>query len=102
MRTALLTAVLAMTTAVSAPAKADQENYLGQIILVPYSFCPRETLPTDGRILAINQYTALFSLIGANFGGDGRTSFALPDLGTGSVQNMRYCIVIEGRFPSRP
>jgi microcystin-dependent protein len=41
----------------------------------------RELLPADGRLLPIAQNTALFSLMGTTFGGDGRTTFALPDMG---------------------
>lgn len=44
------------------------------------TFCPRGWLETDGRMLPIEQYQSLFSLLRDNFGGDGRTYFALPDL----------------------
>jgi microcystin-dependent protein len=56
------------------------EFYLGQILLLPYNFAPRNTLPCDGRLMSIVQNTALFSLLGTTYGGDGITTFALPDL----------------------
>lgn len=56
------------------------EPFLGQIMLVPYNFAPRGWAFCDGSLLPINQYTALFALLGTMYGGDGRTTFALPDL----------------------
>jgi len=44
------------------------------------NFCPRGWAATDGQLLAISQYSALFSLLGTTFGGDGRSTFGLPDL----------------------
>ena len=57
-----------------------ESTLIGQILLVPYNFCPKGWAYCDGHLLAINQHQALFSLLGANFGGDGRSNFALPDL----------------------
>ena len=54
--------------------------YLGQIAIVGFNFAPRGWALCDGQILPINQNQALFSLLGTTYGGDGRTSFALPDL----------------------
>lgn len=52
--------------------------------------------------MSISQNTALFSLLGTNFGGDGRTTFALPDLrGASPVPNVDYYIATQGVFPSR-
>lgn len=56
------------------------EPYLAEIRLVGFNFAPRGWALCDGQILAINQYQSLFSLLGTTYGGDGRTSFALPDL----------------------
>jgi microcystin-dependent protein len=53
---------------------------LGEIMPVPYNFAPKGWALCQGQILAINQNTALFSLLGTQYGGDGRTTFALPDL----------------------
>ena len=53
---------------------------LGQIIMFAGNFAPRGWAFCDGQLLAINQNTALFSILGTTYGGDGRTTFALPDL----------------------
>ena len=60
--------------------KAQAEPFIGQITIFPYNFEPRGWALCDGRLLPIAQYTALFSLLGTTYGGDGRTTFALPDL----------------------
>lgn len=65
-----------------------QENYIGQIIMGGWNFCPRYTLPTDGQILPIQTNEALYTLLGTQYGGDGQTTFGIPDL--------------RGRFPMHP
>lgn len=54
--------------------------FIGQIILVPYNFAPRGFAFCQGQIMSIAQNTALFSLLGTTYGGNGQTTFALPDL----------------------
>lgn len=54
--------------------------FLAQIIMFGGNFAPRGWALCDGQLLPINQNQALFSLLGTTYGGDGRTSFALPDL----------------------
>jgi len=54
--------------------------FLGQIMMFGGNFAPRNWALCDGQILPIAQHTALFSLLGTTYGGDGRTTFALPDL----------------------
>ena len=56
------------------------EPFLGEIKIVGFNFAPRGWSTCAGQILSINQYQALFSLLGTTFGGDGRTTFGLPDL----------------------
>ena len=56
------------------------EPFIGQIILFGGNFAPRGWALCEGQLLAISQNTALFSIIGAICGEDGRTTFALPDL----------------------
>src|SRR6188768_3970764 len=56
------------------------DPFLGQLALVPYNFAPKGWALCNGQLLPINQNQALFSLLGTNFGGDGRVNFALPDL----------------------
>ncbi|MBV6433295.1 MAG: hypothetical protein IANPNBLG_03473 [Bryobacteraceae bacterium] len=56
------------------------EPFLGSLMCVSFNFAPRGWAVCDGRLLAINQNQALFSLLGTTFGGNGQTTFALPDL----------------------
>jgi len=63
-----------------------QEPFLGEIKYTGNNFCPRAWAATNGQILPISQNQSLYSLLGTTFGGDGRTTFALPDMrGTASV-----------------
>jgi microcystin-dependent protein len=56
------------------------EPFIGEIRIFPLDFVPRGWLPCDGRTLAITENAALFSVLGTRYGGDGRDTFALPDL----------------------
>lgn len=56
------------------------EPFLAEIRMVGFNFAPRGWASCDGQILPINQNQSLYSLLGTTYGGDGRTSFALPDL----------------------
>ena len=56
------------------------EPFLGQVVLFAGNYAPRNWMYCNGQILSIMQYQALYSLLGVNYGGDGRVTFALPDL----------------------
>lgn len=56
------------------------EPFLGEIRLFPYTFAPRGWAFCAGQIMSIAQNTALFSLLGVTYGGNGQTTFGLPDL----------------------
>jgi microcystin-dependent protein len=56
------------------------DSYLAEIKLVSFGFAPKGWALCDGQTLPINQNQALFSLLGTTYGGDGRTTFKLPDL----------------------
>jgi microcystin-dependent protein len=56
------------------------EPFLGQISIFGFNFAPRGWATCDGQILPINTNQSLYSLLGTTYGGDGRTSFGLPDL----------------------
>ena len=56
------------------------EPFLAEVRMVGFNFAPRGYAQCDGQILPINQNQALFSLLGTTYGGDGRTSFGLPEL----------------------
>jgi microcystin-dependent protein len=64
----------------AAPAQAQSEPFIGQMMYFGGTFCPRAWHEADGTLLPINTNQALFSLLGTIYGGDGRTTFALPDL----------------------
>ncbi|MEL7588569.1 MAG: tail fiber protein [Prolixibacteraceae bacterium] len=68
------------------------DNYLGEIRAFSFNYAPNGWHLCDGAILNIQQNAALFSLIGAAFGGDGKTTFALPDL-------RGRCMINEGLSP---
>ena len=56
------------------------EPFIGQIMMFGGNFAPRGWALCDGQLLPIAQYSALFSILGTTYGGDGRTTFGLPDL----------------------
>lgn len=56
------------------------EPFIGEIKMLGFYFPPQGYLTCKGQLMSIAEYTALFALIGTNYGGDGQTTFALPDL----------------------
>jgi microcystin-dependent protein len=56
------------------------DQFLGEIRVFPFNFAPLGWALCNGQILSISQNTALFSLLGTNYGGDGRSTFGLPNL----------------------
>ncbi|GAA1469206.1 phage tail protein [Microbacterium thalassium] len=78
------------------------EPFIGQIQAFAFSFAPRGWVKCEGQMLDIVQNQSLFSLLGVTYGGDGRTTFGLPDLRKQSkADDLNYCIAIQGIFPSR-
>ena len=73
-------ATFAAAVFTSAPAGAQTTPYIGELRDVGFNFCPRGWVLADGRALAIAGHTALFSLYGTTYGGDGRTTFRVPNL----------------------
>lgn len=57
-----------------------ESPFIGEIMLFAGNFTPLDWVDCDGRLLSIAQNQALFSLLGTTYGGDGRTTFAVPDL----------------------
>ncbi len=64
----------------AAPAKAQSDPFTGQMMYFAGNFCPRDWAEANGALLPISSNSALFSLLGTMYGGDGRTTFGLPDL----------------------
>lgn len=77
----LLLAIMSLAAVVPvARAQVGGTPYIGEILLVPFNFPPKGWAFCSGQLLPINQNQALFSLLGTQFGGNGTTNFALPDL----------------------
>lgn len=72
------------------------EILLGQIVLFPFDFAPKGFLFCQGQLLPITEFAALYSLIGTKFGGDGKTTFALPNYAAPAGSN--YCIAVQGIY----
>ncbi len=64
------------------------EPFLGQIQPLGFNFAPRGWSQCNGQLLSISANSALFSLLGTTFGGDGRTTFGLPDLRGRSIAHI--------------
>lgn len=122
---------LIATLGTSHTASAQAEPYIGQVMTTAASYCPRGWAEMQGQLLPISSNQALFALIGTTYGGDGRSTFALPDtrgravVGNGQgpglpfaqpgarafsgaagsggapVLVMRHCIALVGLFPPR-
>jgi microcystin-dependent protein len=75
------------------------EYQIGQIVLFPYDFVPKGFLKCDGQTLQIMEYMALFSLVRDQYGGDGETTFTLPNIE--APKGLMYCINYDGIYPSR-
>ena len=77
---AALAATLAASAALPTAATAGTDPYIGEINYVAFNFAPRNWKTCDGQLLSISSNTALYSLLGTTYGGDGRSTFALPDM----------------------
>ena len=82
LRRALCAAVTLCASVFVAPTTsfADSQPYLGDVMPVAFNFCPRGWTIAEGGLLAIDTHQALFSLLGTIYGGDGRTTFGVPDM----------------------
>jgi len=129
MRRLLFIAALALFPAIYAESALAQNPYTGEIRLFGFNFCPVGWVAANGQILPIVNYQPLFSLYGTTFGGDGRTTFNLPDLrkrvpvgsqpdqglpigqnlpavSTGANQEfgglaLTWCVALGGDYPKR-
>ena len=76
----------------------------GEIQIFAFNFCPVGWAPLNGQLLPISQNQALFALLGATYGGDGQSTFALPTakpIFTATEATFTQCIALQGVFPSR-
>lgn len=87
------------------------EFYIGMVKLQAQSWPTKGWAICNGQLLQIRSNTALFAILGITYGGDGKTTFALPDMrdpanppyhkGFGPARPMYYTICMQGIFPSR-
>lgn len=74
----------------------------GQIQLFAFEYPPLGWMLCDGSTLRVQEYVPLFAAMGNRYGGDGETTFALPNLvGKEPIPGSAYCICIQGVFPRR-
>jgi microcystin-dependent protein len=79
------------------------DDFLGFISLSAISYVPEGYAKCDGALLQINQNQALYALLGTQFGGNGTTTFGLPDLHLATpLPGLTYVICTNGIFPGRP
>ena len=79
------------------------DPYVGEIQTFAFSFCPIGWARANGALMSISENATLFNLIGTSFGGDGMTTFALPNWGpiyTANGGTLLACISLFGVYPS--
>ncbi|MBP1627801.1 MAG: Tail Collar domain protein [Holophagaceae bacterium] len=86
-------------TSWAASGRSGAERTIGEVWLVAGTVAGG--LPCQGQTLQISQHSALYSLLGTYYGGDGMTTFNLPDLRKAAPSGLTYVICIEGIFPTR-
>jgi microcystin-dependent protein len=77
--------------------------YIGETRLFAFGFAPSGWLPCEGQLLPITDNLTLFTLIGTTYGGDGETTFALPEAKgpQAGETSLSMCISLFGSFPQR-
>lgn len=103
-----LTLALAAACLSLSGGAAFAEPYMGTVATFAFGFCPKNWAPADGSLQSIQQNSALFSLFGTQYGGNGISTFGLPKVsvltapGAGGAQKLTSCVLLFGVFPSRP
>jgi microcystin-dependent protein len=83
-------------------AASSDTQLLGSLLLTPYDFVPRYFEKSAGQILPIASNPALYTLLHARFGGDGKKTFGLPDMrGHEPIKGLSYLIAMAGIYPER-
>ena len=76
------------------------DQFLAEIRIFPFNFPPTGWAFCDGQLMPISQNTALFSLLGTYYGGDGKSTFALPDMqGNSARLHSPCCGACPGALP---
>jgi len=79
------------------------DSIVGEIRLFSFDFSPNGWMECAGQTLQVMQYATLFSLIGTKYGGNGSTTFCLPNLSAAgqALSKTKYYIAIDGDYPER-
>ena len=77
------------------------ECFIGMVVLFAADWTPDGWLQCHGQTLNVAEYTSLYSLFATTFGGNGTTTFALPDLRSVAPTGMTYIICTDGPYPLR-
>jgi len=76
-------------------------NWIGQVMLFGFDSLPYGTIPADGQQLTISRHEALYSLYQSTFGGNGTSTFAVPNLHGKALDGLHYRICTRGAYPAR-
>jgi hypothetical protein len=93
------TGIFGANTNTAITGSGGAECTLGEVVLTAGSTAPEGTVPADGQLLSIASNDALFSLLGTRYGGNGKTTFALPNLKKAAPNGLSYSICQFGVFP---
>lgn len=79
------------------------DAFVGEVRAMPYGFVPTGWAQCQGQLMQISANAALYSLLGITYGGDGTTTFALPNIPPlqGKTGSLQYCIATTGVYPQR-
>lgn len=72
---------------------------IGEIRLFGGNYAPKDWVFCEGQLLSIEENASLFSILGTMYGGDGKTTFAIPNLGEHKLGAVRHIIALQGFYP---
>jgi microcystin-dependent protein len=85
-------------------AHAGSNPFVGEVETFGFNYCPTGWLPTNGAVLPIATYTVLYEVLGTQYGGDGVTTFGVPDTRPAHTKTralLTQCIAYLGVYPSK-
>lgn len=93
------TGIFGKGTDTAETASGQGQCYLGEVILTAGTTAQPGTILAKGQLLPVATNTALFALLGTKYGGNGTTTFALPNLGKAAPDGLSYSICQSGVYP---
>ncbi len=78
------------------------DPYVSELRFFAFDWAPQGWQICDGSLPSLSQNEVLYSLIGTNYGGDGRSNFAVPKMPSPLGTQGRWCIALVGNYPQRP